>query len=95
MIINKRDRQINVHGRTLAYDLGFNKQGQLGSAASMLALDDESPRSSLEDLNPVGWDAEHWKEMINKPYVERLALAGAFAAAEIDRIHGTLESAGA
>ena len=36
---------------------------------------------------PNGWDQEIWEKMIRKPHQERLIIAGALIAAELDRLN--------
>lgn len=51
----------------------------------------EAEDDSLDDvfrmLVPAGWDKNIWYKMFDKPYKERLIIAGALIAAEIDRIN--------
>ena len=44
-------------------------------------LEEEKPEAP-----PIEWDWKVWDYMINKSYKERLIIAGALIAAEIDRI---------
>ena len=37
------------------------------------------------DEAPHGWDKELFEKMVDKPHIERLTIAGALIAAEIDR----------
>jgi hypothetical protein len=82
MIAQERLEQIEKHGRTVEGDVKFNGSAQLAFAASALCY----PTAAVEAPCPWGWNPEIWKRIIEKPYKERLAVAGAFIAAEIDRI---------
>ena len=89
LISQERDEQILKHGRTTATDKLFNQEYQLCSGASCLLF---SPADEVNDFAkeflfiPKDWDETIWNKMINKPYKERLIIAGALIAAEIDRI---------
>lgn len=85
LIAVERQEQIEKHGRSLKSDRK-NKKYQLSFAAQMLA---HPMGSSIEwdcDVNIPKWDKEIWQKMIKKPYKERLIIAGALIAAEIDRV---------
>lgn len=58
---------------------------QLSIAAYMLLSVDYEEGIDSESY-PFGWDADICNKMINKSYEERLIIAGALLAAEIDRI---------
>jgi len=84
-IKKERDEQINKHGRTVALDAEHNYEKQLSWAASCLAFPE------IEDWDarhapPPNWDLKIWQKMHDKPYEERLVIAGALIAAELDRI---------
>ena len=71
------------HGRTLEHDAEFNKDGQLVDAAINLILGATSWEA------PQNWDNQAlWDKMREKPLKERLVIAGALIAAEIDRLDG-------
>lgn len=91
LISQEREEQLTKHGRTIEKDVETNNEFQLTDAASALTM---NPPPGLEgayiqsqgDNPPIGWDGEIWKKMVEKPYRERLIIAGALIAAEIDRI---------
>lgn len=86
LIAKERQEQIEKHGRSKKHDKKVNKKNQLSFAAQMLS---HPMGSSIEwdcDVNIPGWDKTIWKKMINKNYKERLIIAGALIAAEIDRL---------
>jgi len=90
-IAKERDEQIYKHGRSVQQDKEFNNEYQLADAATALVMPvpegmEEAYWQGQGEYPPVGWDREIWKKMIHKPYKERLVIAGALIAAEIDRI---------
>ena len=87
LITEERLEQIQKHGRTLEYDANYNDNGQLIEAASIL-LTPNLQHAELEyDPNcPFGWDDDIWEHIIEKSYKDRLIIAGALIAAEIDRL---------
>ena len=84
LIAKERQEQIEKHGRTVALDDEMNQGGQLPWAAAHLLAKDFSEQ--LEDCCPDGWDEEIWDKMVGKTRIERLSIAGALCAAEIDRL---------
>lgn len=82
LIAEERAEQIEKHGRTTQYDVEQNNLQQLADAAMTLA------QETIHELTPApyGWTVKIWSKMINKPYKERLIIAGALLAAEIDRL---------
>ena len=84
LIAEERREQIEKHGRTVEYDLKVNDQEQLVLAATYIILKDWEEDTFLSA--PDGWDSNVWKHICDKPYQERLIIAGALIAAEIDRI---------
>ncbi len=46
----------------------------------------------MTTLPPEGWNKELHNKMMNKPYKDRLIIAGALIAAEIDRINRKKEN---
>ena len=81
--MEKQHGIIVKHNRTILYDLKFNSQCELRVAA--MALIKHKETCDYKDF-PHHWDDEICKKMAAKPYIQRLAIAGAFCAAEIDRI---------
>ena len=79
LIAIERQEQIEKHGRTIEYDRKFNSSGQLQQGA--LALIHEH----FGDF-PAIWDDNLCSKMFAKPLKERLVIAGALIAAEIDRL---------
>jgi len=80
LIAAERQEQIEKHGRTLETDIECNSDYQLQIAAVKMIQDrNDTPP-------PYGWDESIWDKMITKGKKERLIIAGALIAAEIDRI---------
>lgn len=92
LIGQERQEQIEKHGRTLEQDKEFNNEYQLSDAVQALVLAvpqgmEEAYIQGQGNYPPVGWDTSTWKKMLGKSYKERLIIAGALVAAEIDRIN--------
>jgi hypothetical protein len=81
LIAKERHEQLNKHGRSVELDVELNNGGQLRHATRRLL--EAHPDNSNP---PVKWDYQLWEQMCKKPYKERLIIAGALIAAEIDRI---------
>jgi hypothetical protein len=85
LIAQERRQQIEKHGRTIEKDVDQNDDNQLSMGALMLlSVDYEEGIDSASF--PQGWDHDICQHMIGKTYKERLIIAGALIAAEIDRI---------
>lgn len=82
LIAQERQEQIEKHGYTVSDDVSVNEQGQLPLAAIMLIEGGLKNRECL----PYDWSENQWKKMFDKPYKERLIIAGALIAAELDRL---------
>lgn len=78
-IATERQNQIDA-GRDVKSDLLTNPNGELIIAAR--ALMKENP---VEHDFPTHWGVAACRKMILKPYTERLIIAGALLAAEVDR----------
>ena len=88
LIATERAEQIDKHGRTLGKDLHYNKKFQLAIAASILSQPDIFNPDGF-DKCPQGWDINIWQKMCSKGYHDRLIIAGALIAAEIDRLQNS------
>ena len=84
LIAIERQEQIEKHGRTVEEDVRFNTKGQLSVAAGILS---QKFIPDNMDLIPKEWNEIIWNNMLRKPYKERLIIAGALIAAEIDRLN--------
>lgn len=78
LIANERQEQIIKHDRSVERDIKENPNKELIQGA--IALLDEVSEF------PEHWDKTIVKRMENKDYKDRLIIAGALIAAEIDRI---------
>ena len=86
LIAEERQEQITKHYRTVDRDVEENDSDNeigcspliLGAIAIIRAEDSEAP---------ARWDLTIVQRMVDKPYKERLVIAGALIAAEIDRIN--------
>jgi len=87
LIAIERQEQIEKHGRTIEQDIINNSQFQLTEAASFLCNPETDPEDyDIQEYLPVGWDLDLFTNICHKPYIERLIIAGALIAAEIERI---------
>lgn len=90
LIAEERKEQIEKHGRSISQDVEFNTNYELAWAASLLTTTPDQDIDVCSDLIILtrlkNWNKEILSRMVNKPYKERLIIAGAFIAAEIDRI---------
>ena len=89
LIAQERAEQIEKHARTIDADVKYNKTGELSFAAAALSCPNPASMglSAANDYScPTGWDVKIWTKMILKPYKERLIIAGALIAAELDRL---------
>lgn len=77
-IAKERIEQVVKHRQTLAKDRGY-KKGQLVDAAIFCLTGDKR-------FWPRGWNSLYRKKIENKSLEERYVIAGAFIAAEVDRL---------
>lgn len=92
LITKEREEHFTKHGRSLLEDVIHNKGFQLAHGAEALISKDWSYGfDNEEDLNqcPADWNYSKWLKMYSKGYKQRLIIAGALIAAEIDRINAT------
>lgn len=86
LIAIERKEQIEKHGRAVEKDVFQNNDRELSIAASELL----HTAPYVEDF-PPGWDKSIVIKMARKSYKERLIIAGALIAAEIDRLQNSQE----
>jgi hypothetical protein len=89
LIEKERIEQITKHNRSTENDIILNDKHQLSAAAAILCMEDwgcNSEEDIIEDFCPKGWDISIWENMVKKPYKERVIIAGALLAAELDRL---------
>ncbi len=82
LIATERKKQISRHKHTGKRDYENNKHNQLVRGA--IALLDRN--SSLESSRPTGWQRELWDKLWSRGTKDRLIIAGALIAAELDRL---------
>lgn len=92
LISEERKYQIEKHGFTGEHHANhpeWYEHGQLLHASHMIAAygEEDSITNSYKQFCPLNWDIEWWQRMCDKPLKERLIIAGALIAAEIDRVN--------
>lgn len=84
LIAQERQEQIEKHGRTIVSDAEQNIDGQLlWAARNIISKDPHQYQFNC----PKGWDQNIYNKMCNKSHKDRLIIAGALIAAEIDRLN--------
>lgn len=87
-MLDERTKQIikyNYTAKNQAENPYYYDQGQLKSAAIKLLSVSENNTPDMI-LAPLHWDEDWFYKLLNEPYEERLVIAGALLAAEVDRI---------
>lgn len=84
LIAEEREEHFTKHGRTMADDALQNTNRELTQVAKALL----ETHPAIMDF-PKQWDKAIVARMANKTYRERLIIAGALIAAEIDRLRLT------
>jgi hypothetical protein len=79
LIAEERAEQVLKHGRPITYDLRANQNGELLMMAEALIYHKYA-------MTPDNWDRGVIDKMMNKTLSQRLVIAGALIAAEIDRL---------
>ena len=79
LIAKERDEQIKKHGWTLQHDVDSHEKGKIVEVV-VTAL-----TSTASKDFPLGWEG-FAEKIIKKSYKEKLIIAGALIAAEIDRV---------
>lgn len=85
LIAQERKEQIEKHGISVKNDVSLNKDGQLLNAARKLLIEGKISDVILHNP-PKAWNKPIWMRMCNKTYKQRLIIAGALIAAELDRL---------
>lgn len=85
LIAQERQEQIEKHGWTRQHDVDSHNNGDIDKAFRAV-LNAES-RHQLDKF-PEGWET-FAEKVIDKPYKEKLIIAGALIAAEIDRLQNS------
>jgi hypothetical protein len=88
LISIERQEQVTIHGYDKLWvenNPHYYDGGQLAYAAEML-LSSERNEGIDPFSYPDGWPERDCQKMLRKPYIEKLVVAGALIAAEIDRL---------
>ena len=87
LINTERNEQLVKHNKSVLFDIAHNTRNQLVQAVKYLIRQEISDKTLnyLQKICPFGWDLQQWLMMIQKPYINRLIIAAALLAAEIDR----------
>lgn len=80
LIQQERNEQIHKHNRQVAHDVLNHQDEELKKVAIAMLTNDHS------DF-PENWNFFKKEKLLKKPYKERLAIAGALIAAELDRLN--------
>jgi len=85
LITEEREKQISKHGFTGAHH--FNNpelydKDQLIEASNTLSM-----KEIKSCIVPFNWNVEWFSNLCKRPYKERLIIAGALIASEIDRLN--------
>lgn len=90
LIAEERQEQLSKHNYTVQQDVIYNSgiEKPLTKAAAALTIEYGNGLAA-QTMKPTNWDEEYWNKMMEKPYKERLIIAGALIAAEIDRLQKT------
>lgn len=89
LIADERQKQIDKHGFTGDHHLShpeWYENLQLQSAAHSMLADELYEQAEVYDNIPQNWDADWWESLCNRGRKERLIIAAALIAAELDRM---------
>lgn len=89
LIAEERQKQIDKHGFTAQYHVEhpeYYEQNQLNQASASLILFDVIPDDLFLEV-PENWDKDWFYKLLNHSQFERLVIAGALIAAELDRLN--------
>lgn len=87
LIERERKEQIEKHGFGKGHDeSGLNDRGELVAAAVFILS--HVPRGSILGAYPRTWGMKYREKFLSKSRVDKLKVAGALIAAEIDRLQG-------
>lgn len=79
LIAEERKEQIEKHEMDTVYDKNYNTEGQLIAAVKFILTGDK-------DYYPADWAEAFFRKINRKEDIEKLIIAGALIAAEIDRL---------
>lgn len=90
-INQERDQQIVKHGWDIEHDAEYHNDGELLDAVKALL---EIKHLNSHRFFAIKWEADElYFRLVNKSPIERLAVAGAWIAAEIDRLQKEIQDA--
>lgn len=88
LIATERQKQIDKHGFTAEHHAKhpeWYEQGQLKQASATMILFDVMPDDLFLEV-PENWDKDWFYKLLTRSPFERLVIAGALIAAELDRL---------
>ena len=85
LIAKERKEQLEKHGISVKNDAQFNSMMQFNGLCALPIATIGLIDDSFQHV-PMHWDKKRLDKMRKKQYKERLIIAGAFIAAELDRI---------
>lgn len=85
LIAKEREEQQKKHGISVKNDVQFNSKMEFNGLPALPLAVVGLLDSSCQRV-PAHWDTKRLEHMRTKPYKERLIIAGAFIAAELDRL---------
>lgn len=93
-ISEERQKQIDKHDFTAQHHVDhpewYDKDQLVTAAVALCNFKDKIENSDLHKIYmkicPKNWGQNKWKALLERPYEERLKIAGALLAAELDRI---------
>lgn len=95
LIAQERKEQVEKHLWTTDHDNLEHSHGELIVAAMAVAYAPEPFEADISDITSVpAWAYEIIEKKKGKPFIERLAVAGALIAAEIDRLNSEPKAQG-
>lgn len=86
LIAKERQEQLEKHGISIENDATYNKAYQLTEGAAILATEMFPTSRKRFAAMPSDWGDQQCLKMCNKPRFQRLVIAGALIAAELDKI---------
>ena len=91
MSIERQVKQIEKHGFTAEHHAmhpeWYDKGQLLHAAVRLMDYDKDDITEVYKKLAPENWDLVWWTNLCDKPKYERIIIAGALIAAELDRLN--------
>jgi len=96
LIREERQKQINKHGFTGEHHFNhpewYDRNQLIHASQILLQKEIETDRIKKYGLLPFNWNSDWFLDLCNRPYEERLIIAGALVASEIDRLNIILQN---